>query len=291
MSHETLERTHRRGFRLGISLVALFVLAACSKVKRDFDRFRDSDDGGDGNGGEGSGTGGTNTGGTGNGGEGGGIEPVPCEGNTDPDCECVDGQLEGRDIDGDGRRTRLCEASPGFDCDDGDPDFVENECGGCNKDLGSLEVDQACQDCGVARCQGDSAIICASPNPAPKQCADGNTPQVCMSGDWANQTDCTGSLPVCLSGNCVQCAPGTFLCTGGQAVPCTANGSWESSGTSCDSLQTCTTNSGCTGLLLHPRDSAFEVPLLAPSFPELRDGSAGRSVRDWLDGPTGFEFG
>lgn len=282
MSHKTLEQTRRR-FRIGLSLVALFVLAACSKAKRDFDQFRDPEDGGDGSGGNTSGVGGD-----GNGGEGGSLEPVPCEGNVDPDCECVDGQLEGRDVDGDGRRTRLCEASPGFDCDDGDPDFVENECGGCNKDLGSLVLEESCGDCGVVRCQGDSSLICGTPKPVPQACADGNTPQLCVSGEWQNQTDCSGTLPFCLNGNCVECEQGTFQCSGGYAYPCNANGSWESSGTSCSS--TCNASVGCTSASLHPLDSTFEVPLLAPDVPELRDG-ARRSVRDWLDGATGFEFG
>src|SRR4051812_35521103 len=145
---EPLRLRHRISL-LGAALCSLLALLACSPKERAF-----TGEGGSG----GAGSGGTP-------GTGGGTTSVggssPCA-TVDPDCECVDGKVIARDVDGDKEGSRLCEAAPGIDCDDGDPAFVKNECGGCNKGIGG-KVGDDCGTCGKLQCQGDSALQCATP--------------------------------------------------------------------------------------------------------------------------------
>ncbi len=223
------------------------------------------------------GTGG-NTGGVG--GTGGGN---PC-GTVDPNCECAGTRIVGRDADGDGARSRACLATPGTDCDDNDDTFQQNACGGCGRTLAGTPG-QACGQCGAWACSGQEAVVCNPPSPAPLRCS-GTTRQLCSAGgNWANHaTQCSGSSPACLNGNCVQCSPGTYQCidfgngdTG--VVPCLTNGTWYSSwtvscfgasGWACSSTvgRCCNSTTGaCTGMLI-PRDRDLvipEAPAQAPS--------------------------
>lgn len=265
------DKPFQRARLLGLGLCSLLVLVACTKEDRPFS--------------EGSGAGAGGAGGSGSGGA------KPCE-TSDPDCECVGDQVVARDVDQDKEGTRLCEAAPGLDCNDGDGMFIQNECGGCNKDLGG-KVGDPCQACGVFQCQGDSALQCAAPEPAPRRCMDSTT-QVCAGGQWTNDVACGGALPACLNGACVACAPGTFRCdkVAGTdvVVKCLETGSWESSWTSCSSTQVCSAASGTCAGLFHPRDMDFNVPPLlrgAPGAP----AAPGLPTQDVLDLAVGIAFG
>jgi hypothetical protein len=192
-------------------------------------------------------------------------KPGPVE---DPDCRCQDALLVSRDIDQDGQGTRLCEANPGIDCNDGDETFVANECGGCEPLPGA--VGAPCNQCGAYACNG-AAMVCA---PQGAACLDPDTRATCVgTGFWADETDCTGLTAVCYQGSCQVCTPGTFQCVdigGGstqvQVCGSTSLGSigWTSYG-SCVLGETCNPSDGTctTGYLLWPRDSDFDVvPLL-----------------------------
>lgn len=335
-------RRKKRKLLVGTALCSTFLLFQCTKPERDFDAIISGSGGRKGTGGrpeggEGGdvGTGGAfstggrrstggdgglggdqnlggtgePSGGTGTGGEGtGGAPPPLCEDTSDPDCRCVDGFLIPKDVDGDGEGTRLCEASPGLDCDDGDDTFVANECGGCIKDLGGAVGDN-CDECGVLKCQGDSALVCRSPDPQPKRCTDLNTPQSCVNGSWVVQPDCSGASPVCLGGACVQCNPGTplsvsgarqYLCDTTSYAPddlvyrCSDGGYWESSWiASCyaSSAQVCDAATGsCKAAgIPHLRDRSFNV------VPELLKGlqekQLGRPVLEVFDSLLGSQFG
>ena len=240
----------------------------------------------------GPGTGGATTGATTTG--AGGANPC---GNVDPDCDCVEGVVVARDVDKDLEGTKLCEAAPGVDCDDGDAAFVKNECGGCNKVIGG-KVGNPCNTCGVFQCQGDSALQCLAPMPTTHQCVD-STVQVCTpGGNWTNEKTCSGATPFCVAGACGECKPGTHKCAAGQGndtliIKCLPTGFWESSWTSCYAPKYCPadqSSSTCVGMLFHMRDLDFEVPRLlreAPGLPAL----PGLPTQDVLDMAMGFAFG
>lgn len=336
---EPKPRRPRRKLLVGTALCSTFLLFQCTKTERDFDALLPGSGGRKGSGGEGGdpgdsvATGGRrNTGGMagggfggegamggassggkgpGTGGKGTGGEPVACAGNKDDDCECVEGELVAKDLDGDGEGTRLCEAAPGLDCDDGDEDFIQNACGGCNKDLGG-QVGDACGDCGTLQCDGNSALACRSPDPQPRRCAGAAAPELCVDGNWVAQTACTGSTPVCLNGGCVECNPGApanplpgfanrqFRCDTTTYAPdhiiyrCSDSGFWESSWfMSClaiDSMGCNAATGTCVQMgLRHMRDPTFDV------VPELLKGiegkHLGRPVLDVLDSLLGAHFG
>lgn len=194
----------RRASILG-SACSLLVLVACSPETRPF-----------GNGGSG-GTGGSG----GSSSSSSSSSGTPCT-TTDPDCECVDDKVVARDVDKDLHGSKLCEENPGDDCDDGDPAFFVNECGGCNKNLGG-KVGDPCKDCGINECAGDSAIACITPSPAPRQCS-GSTPQVCNQALWVDEVGCAAPTPACLNGACVSCAPGEQACSSNVVMVCDAGG-------------------------------------------------------------------
>ena len=281
---------------LGSTLCSLLALMACSPKERAF-----VGSGGSGGSG-GAGTGGMGTGGMGTGGGTTGIGGTnPCA-TVDPDCECVDGNVVARDVDGDMEGTRLCEAAPGIDCDDGDPAFVKNECGGCNKVIGG-KVGDKCGTCGALQCQGDSALQCAAPTPTTRQCSpSGQKVQLCSpTGQWTDEKTCGASTPFCHGAACVQCVYGMSKCGKYGAdsiiIRCLSNDKWEPSwSVSCKPAQSCDVSSSsakCLGILFHPRDVDFEVPRLlqgAPGFPGVPT-TPGLSTQEVLDRAMGFAFG
>jgi hypothetical protein len=288
-----LRLRHRMSI-LGSTLCSLLALMACSPKERAF-----SGTGGTG----GAGTGGMGTG-TGGGSVGGGTTGVggtnPCA-TVDPDCECVDGKVVARDVDGDKEGSRLCEAAPGIDCDDGDPAFVKNECDGCNKVIGG-KVGDKCGTCGQLQCQGDSALQCGAPTPTTRRCSTDKQIQLCSpAGEWVNEKSCSGALPACDGGACVQCVHGASKCgtAGGGAViiRCLSTDSWEASwSTSCKPNQLCDYSSSsakCVGMLFHPRDRDFEIPRLLREAPGSSGPvtAPGLPTRDVLDMALGFAFG
>lgn len=336
---EPKARRPRRKLVLGTALCSTFLLFQCTKPDRDFDAFLPSTGGRKSTGGEGGdpgeGSGGVATGGRRNtggmagggfggegamggassGGKGSGTggkgEPAACIGNKDDDCDCVEGELVAKDLDGDGEGTRLCEAAPGLDCDDGDKDFIQNACGGCTKDLEG-QVGDACGGCGTLQCDGDSALACRSPDPQPRRCAGAAAPELCVDGNWVAQTACTGGTPVCLNGGCVECNPGApanplpglanrqFRCDTTSFAPdeviyrCSDGGFWESTSfATCyaDQSMACNAATGtCVQAgLRHMRDPTFDV------VPELIKGTEekhlGRPVLDVLDSLLGAHFG
>jgi hypothetical protein len=271
---------------LGLGVCSLLALVACAPTHRTFE----------GGGGDPTGSGGgttssssTSSSSTSSTGSGGG---APCD-NTDPDCECVGGQVVARDTDKDGHGTLRCEASPGDDCDDADPNFVVNECGGCNKSLGG-KVGDPCLECGVFTCMGDSAIACISPSPTPRQCLGDSTIQVCDKGSWTTLQNCSGAMPFCVNAKCAECKPGTFKCghvlTVDVVIACNPDGTWSSSWTSCDtSSWRCSADYGTCVELFHPRDLDFEVPRLLRD--PMGDPPPGMRTRDVLDAAIGIAFG
>ena len=54
--------------------------------------------------------------------------------------------------------------------------------------------------CGAAKpiCEDGSCVACASDT---KRC-DGNTPSICMNGNWVDQSPCAGTAPACSNGVC-----------------------------------------------------------------------------------------
>lgn len=288
-------RLRRRISLLGASLCSLLALMACSPKQRSFTGAGGAGgSGGAGTGGMSAGPGGMGTGGatTGTGGA------KPCE-TVDPDCECVADQVVARDVDGDLEGSNLCEAAPGNDCDDGDPAFVKNECGGCNKAIGG-KVGDACGTCGKLQCQGDSALQCLAPTPTTRQCY-GTKVQLCSpAGQWVDEKTCSGAAPACDSGTCVQCVHGTSKCGTVSGTPvlikCLSNDMWEPSwSVSCKSTQSCSVSSSsaaCKGALFHLRDIDFEVPRLLREIPGLPAAPApGLSTQEVLDRAMGFSFG
>lgn len=201
----------------------------------------------------------------------------------DPDCRCLSGLIVARDTDGDGAGTRLCEQSPGTDCNDGDGSVITNECGGC-ADL-SAAVGDACNDCGAYVCYNNGTVgpgsngtlrCQAQTGAAGQQCLpDGKTRQTCINeGVWDTGTTCAN---VCYHGACEVCTPGTFYCApySGSAIlyKCLENVSSSSTGiswyswASCTTTQTCNATTGtCVGYLFLPRDRTFDV------VPSQRDG-------------------
>jgi hypothetical protein len=75
----------------------------------------------------------------------------------------------------------------------------------------------------------------------------GAQPQICNNaGTWQNVgAACTGSMPACLGGACVDCTPGSLGCNGQQPEKCDATGTWQNMGAAC-SGQACVGGS-CTG--------------------------------------------
>jgi hypothetical protein len=283
---DTPFRFQRSVHLLGSGLCSLLVLAACSPMTRSFE---------DGGGGTGAGTGASSSGTGASSSSSSGS--VSCD-NPDPECECVDGALVARDTDGDGQGSRLCEAAPGTDCDDGDAAFQQNACGGCNKNIGGV-VGDPCGECGFFECQGDSAVQCATPTPPPMQCS-GNTVQVCSGAQWVDDKTCSGATPACYMGACKECIPGSFKC-GSITYPndiiikCLDTGSWESSWTaSCYQPSECVEGQNtCAGLFFHPRDVDFDVPSphVAPGLPAPPGAPGpGLPTRDVLDLAVGIAF-
>jgi hypothetical protein len=187
----------------------------------------------------------------------------------DPDCQCQEGAIAARDTDGDGQGTRLCEANPGRDCNDGDNSFITDVCGGCETSLPA--VGGGCNECGVYSCVG-TALACV-PNPAtPTQCLSSTTRQSCINdGFWGSNVGCAHG---CYARVCAPCTPGTFMCTGASLYKCLESAStgivsWNSWESCSSSTPVCNATLGqCTGSLLLPRDETFDVvPLLRPSLP------------------------
>lgn len=197
-------------------------------------------------------------------------KPGPVE---DPDCRCQDALLVARDIDQDGQGTRLCEANPGIDCNDGDETFTANQCGGCEPLPGA--VGDPCNVCGAYVCNG-AALVCAPQTGLAGRRCVGGTSQTCVgTGFWGEDEICAN---VCFdgTGSCEICIPGNFQCVdpgnGSMQVQLCASSSlaggitWTSYA-SCTILQTCNpTNGTCTGSLMWPRDIDFDV------VPRLQDG-------------------
>ncbi len=185
----------------------------------------------------------------------------------DPDCRCHAGLIVARDTDEDGQGTRLCEESPGTDCNDGDNSFVTNACGGCAELPGTVGAD--CNQCGAYTCSGTSLVCAPKTGAAGRQCLDSNTRQTCLgTGFWSTGTDCISPTAVCYLGSCESCRPGTFKCDaigGGsyllrECMSTSSLGVHWSSIDSCTPGQTCNANIGqCTGHLLLPRDQDFDV--------------------------------
>ena len=195
----------------------------------------------------------------------------------DPDCRCVDGLITARDTDEDGAGTRLCEANPGSDCNDGDKGFITNECGGCSELPGA--VGAPCNQCGVYACNGAALACVPSVGAAGQRCLDDTTRQTCVgSGFWGPGEACPSA---CYQGNCETCIPGRFQCVpfnGDNLLQiCITDASLGSSSygigwgsyDSCIGAQVCDPVAGqCTGYLFLPRDRAFDVgPLERDALP------------------------
>lgn len=65
-------------------------------------------------------------------------------------------------------------------------------------------------------------------SPGAKDCQS-SVPRLCdTAGSWVVQAGCTGASPVCLGGDCVNCAPGTSTCADGTTVEdCDSSGHWQ----------------------------------------------------------------
>lgn len=223
----------------------------------------------------------------------GGQKPVSCTGNTDPDCECVDGTLQGKDADGDGEFSRACAKAPGKDCDDGDAKVTSNACGGCS-DLGANKG-EACLECGVLKCDGEENLVCEAPNKTTRRCAGATSArEICVSGQWKADDTCTGATPACLDGACVTCTPGSISCVlpssavSYEAYTCGTDGNWGATPVQCGSFACDAANGGCqvTGAF-HPRDRDFELPIILRDELKPEDGAFG----ELLNIATGLELG
>lgn len=213
---------------------------------------------------------------------GDGAVPDAC-GNLDPDCECIDGTLQGRDVDGDAHLTNACEAAPGDDCDDGDGGFVVNVCGGCSRDLVGTPGD-ACLDCGILSCTGPDALGCVAPTPAPQRCASSTQVEVCFEGVWTSYGSCSS----------------TYYCSAGQcySIPSVASSSLVSSASVLSSStayapeaapERCNNpDSQCVYGSFHPRDASFEIP---HGSADRSHESGSRAVQSVLDWSTGLDLG
>jgi hypothetical protein len=226
--------------------------------------------------------------------------PLPDDcGNTDPDCECVDGMLAPRDQDEDGHAAQACEAAPGDDCDDADGAFVTNACGGCSKDLDGLPGNP-CLDCGVLACAGPDEFACVDPEPLPRRCFS-YQPEVCSQGTWTTAGTCSSATQYCDEGT-GQCASVLSSVLSSSVLSSSVlSSSVVSSSYSVSSVYSSSTaylqegpasprklrSAGCTYALFHPRDESFEVgnPSPQPASP------TGIPTGDVLDRATGFEFG
>jgi len=226
----------------------------------------------------------------------------------------VDGVLKAADADGDDHGTIACTEAPGDDCDDADPDFVRNDCGGCMR--APLVIGDACGDCGVVGCDADDEPACMTPTPAPASRCDaaGESIEECVAGEWEStracdvacvddhcvdcvvDADCSAALPVCLDYSCVECLPGRTRCgtefSNGDVARdlCDSIGSWEylSSG-SChaSNSETCNAVNGtCVTAEFRARDADFEVGTGVPTPPAPPLG--GVRTDEVLDRVTGF---
>jgi len=197
----------------------------------------------------------------------------------DPDCWCQDGLIVARDTDGDGQGTRLCEANPGSDCNDGDETFVSNQCGGCESLPGT--VGAACNQCGVYACTGTALACVPQVGAGGQRCTNPATRETCVgSGFWGNAENCVRG---CYGGSCAPCDLGTFRCTfyttGDAVSACTLDSStgtvgWASAGSCSSTTLRCNpANGSCTsGYFLLPRDQTFDVvPLLERGGPRWHD--------------------
>lgn len=69
----------------------------------------------------------------------------------------------------------------------------------------------------------------------------GSQPQTCVNGVWlANGAICSGALPVCLDGACVECSPGAKSCASpSQPSTCNSTGAWATGAACSSSTQEC----------------------------------------------------
>jgi hypothetical protein len=206
-----------------------------------------------------------------------------------------------------GNTVQVCDATGMWadetTCASPTPACIAGACGSCTPGTQQCNgpIVETCDGSGAwvdgITCSGATpvclAATCVVCTPGTQQCAGTTTTQVCNSqGAWVNQAPCSGGTPVCLGGGCVACLPGMFMCgvvhSGAVSIPCSNNGSWSSTWTSC-SLGCNAGNGKCT--LFHPRDLDFEVPglLKDPGLP----ADFGRALRtqDALDLAVGIAFG
>jgi hypothetical protein len=83
-------------------------------------------------------------------------------------------------------------------------------------------------------CAGSGCVACLSGS----QCANGSTPETCVSNAWVLGAACSGSTPVCSGGSCVACTSGS-RCSGNVVQTCVSD-AWQTS-------QTCTSTQVCRG--------------------------------------------
>src|SRR6202012_433489 len=100
-------------------------------------------------------------------------------------------------------------------CPTGDYCDATNTCQpGC-----SADTDCAGQTCIDHVCTG----VCSQDQ---TQCS-GNVVQGCSPmGAWQSMATCSGALPVCLNGACVQCARASLQCVANSFEECDSEGSW-----------------------------------------------------------------
>lgn len=119
-------------------------------------------------------------------------------------------------------------------------------CAGSQVNCGNCGLGEDCNvdsDCQTNACVNDQCAVC---KPGAKSCS-GVTPRLCSSdGTWANQTNCSGTTPICQGGNCVQCNNGSTRSCGNcdLGTQSCSNNSWgncqnDHIGPSCDNTPTC----------------------------------------------------
>lgn len=213
---------------------------------------------------------------------GDGALPDAC-GNVDPDCECIDGTLQGRDVDGDLHLTNACEAAPGDDCDDSDGGFVANVCGGCSRGLVGTPGD-ACLDCGILSCTGTETLGCVAPDPAPARCASSTQVEVCYEGVWASYGSCSTGY-YCAAGQCysIPSASSSVLSSASSVSSSSTAYAPEAAPDRCNNP-----DSQCVYGSFHPRDAAFEIRRGHVETPRNVEGRPTQAVLDWS---TGLDLG
>lgn len=197
---------------------------------------------------------------------------------TDPNCECVEGVLQGKDQDGDTHLSKACEAAPGDDCDDLDGAFVTNVCGGCAKDLVGNPGD-ACLDCGILACSTPDVLGCVDPTPAPRRCASTLQTEVCYNGQWVSDATCSDGTQICSSGLCYSYSSTAIS---SEVVSSTAYAP-EVIPDRCNTPET-----RCVFGFFHPRDASFELSAPPQISPRNSSGSPTDAV---LNSLTGLDLG